>query len=314
VQTQTKSRESDYSLAMKFFTANPGASVQEAQTHVPLAAINSLYTYKSMARKKLGINQSVGTRATAKAPKPKNTTTAAKSIGPSKKYAYIAYLLDNPDASEKEVLEKFDLPISSRACVIHARQQAKAILSGGKPHPFKVGSKLARMFDTFSVNPESKRYPAGEQDTINALYMANAVADARTMQEFRKAREGNSVTQNKEPDLIAPNDWREDKPEPHRYQLNFPETKEPTPVMSIFTRFKNSMTRARDTQVGGDHYQKLAVQPWEAMEVWGSAEQFEGYLRHSAIGYLARYPDKGGVEDVKKAKHYLERLIEHLEK
>ena len=69
---------------------------------------------------------------------------------------------------------------------------------------------------------------------------------------------------------------------------------------------------ARKYQCGGDHYVTKAVQPWDAMQSWMTPEQFEGYLQGCAIKYVARYRDKGGVEDVKKAQHYLQRLIEHL--
>jgi hypothetical protein len=73
----------------------------------------------------------------------------------------------------------------------------------------------------------------------------------------------------------------------------------------------------RDKQVGGDHYVGKAVQPWEAMEAWLTAEQFQGFLLGSAIAYLARFnataPNKGGVMDIQKAKHYCEKLIEVLD-
>lgn len=69
-------------------------------------------------------------------------------------------------------------------------------------------------------------------------------------------------------------------------------------------------TNVNDVQVGGDHYQKLAIQPWTAMAAWMTAEQFQGFLRGNAIKYLARCDDKGGVEDLKKARHYLDKLIE----
>jgi len=62
-------------------------------------------------------------------------------------------------------------------------------------------------------------------------------------------------------------------------------------------------------QVGGTHYQKT-IQPWDAMEAWMSREQFIGYLRGNAIKYLARCDDKGGLEDLQKAQHYLAKLIE----
>jgi hypothetical protein len=71
---------------------------------------------------------------------------------------------------------------------------------------------------------------------------------------------------------------------------------------------------ADDTQVGGDHYTTKAVQPWTAMQAWMPPEQFAGFLRGNAIKYLARCDDKGGVEDLKKARHYLDKLIEFLDR
>lgn len=71
--------------------------------------------------------------------------------------------------------------------------------------------------------------------------------------------------------------------------------------------------RADDSQVGGNHYRDMNVTPWQAMEAWMEGQQFVGYLRGSAIKYLARCDRKGGLEDVKKARHYLDKLIEVLE-
>lgn len=70
---------------------------------------------------------------------------------------------------------------------------------------------------------------------------------------------------------------------------------------------------ASDMQVGGSHYASKAVQPWQAMEAWMTPEQFAGFLRGNVIKYVARCDDKGGVEDLRKARHYLDRLIEHHE-
>jgi len=65
-----------------------------------------------------------------------------------------------------------------------------------------------------------------------------------------------------------------------------------------------------NTQVGGSHYTSKAVQPWHAMSSWMTPEEFKGFLRGNAIKYLARCNDKGGIEDLKKARHYLDKLIE----
>lgn len=70
------------------------------------------------------------------------------------------------------------------------------------------------------------------------------------------------------------------------------------------------MIKASDMQIGGNHYTSKTVQPWEAMESWMTKEQFSGFLRGNAIKYLARCDDKGGIEDLKKARHYLDKLIE----
>jgi hypothetical protein len=74
-----------------------------------------------------------------------------------------------------------------------------------------------------------------------------------------------------------------------------------------------SSTTANSQQYGGDHYISMGVQPWKAMEAWMSREAFMGFLRGNAIKYLARTDKKGGVEDMKKARHYLDKLIETAE-
>jgi len=56
-------------------------------------------------------------------------------------------------------------------------------------------------------------------------------------------------------------------------------------------------------QVGGSHYKK-AHQPWEIIEEWGL-----DYWAGNVVKYILRYKFKNGVEDLEKAKHYLEYLI-----
>ena len=71
---------------------------------------------------------------------------------------------------------------------------------------------------------------------------------------------------------------------------------------------------ALDTQVGGDHYKKLgAYQPWEVLGHWLTPEEFRGYMKGTAIAYLARERDKGGMQDISKAGHTLQGLVELLE-
>jgi hypothetical protein len=70
----------------------------------------------------------------------------------------------------------------------------------------------------------------------------------------------------------------------------------------------------RDYQVGGDHYSKRSIQPWDAMQQWMTPEQFAGFLIGNAQKYLARHNDKGGRQDIEKAKHYLEKYLESFPK
>lgn len=56
-------------------------------------------------------------------------------------------------------------------------------------------------------------------------------------------------------------------------------------------------------QVGGSHYKK-AIQPWDIIDEWNL-----NYWAGNIIKYVLRYPYKNGVEDLEKAKHYLEYLI-----
>lgn len=66
-------------------------------------------------------------------------------------------------------------------------------------------------------------------------------------------------------------------------------------------------------QVGGSHYKDKTVTPWDAMASCMSQEEFVGFLRGNVIKYTMRCNDKGGVEDLRKARHYLDKLLEVLE-
>jgi len=62
---------------------------------------------------------------------------------------------------------------------------------------------------------------------------------------------------------------------------------------------------ANDKQVAGTHYKKYTIQPWDAIVDWQL-----GFLDGCAVKYISRWKDKGGVEDIKKAIHFLEKLLE----
>lgn len=61
----------------------------------------------------------------------------------------------------------------------------------------------------------------------------------------------------------------------------------------------------RNKQIGGDHYKTMKIQPAEFIEQNGLS-----YLQGNAIKYICRFRDKNGIEDLRKAKHYIDMLIE----
>ena len=69
------------------------------------------------------------------------------------------------------------------------------------------------------------------------------------------------------------------------------------------------MTSAFDTQVNGSHYKSFKIQPLEFF-YQNRIPKPEG----DVIQYLLRWRAKNGVEDLKKARHTLDMLIELAEK
>lgn len=61
------------------------------------------------------------------------------------------------------------------------------------------------------------------------------------------------------------------------------------------------------------HYTQGAVECIDALEASMTPEEFRGYLKGCQMKYVWRYRMKGGVEDLKKARWYLDRLIGKLE-
>jgi hypothetical protein len=62
--------------------------------------------------------------------------------------------------------------------------------------------------------------------------------------------------------------------------------------------------RPTDRQVGGNHYQ-MPIQPVEFIQ-----RNNLGFCEGNVVKYVCRHKTKGGAEDVKKAIHYLELLLQ----
>jgi hypothetical protein len=76
-----------------------------------------------------------------------------------------------------------------------------------------------------------------------------------------------------------------------------------------FTEAKAKLS-AFDTQVGGSHYKDKgsSMQPWAIIDAWGL-----NFYAGNVLKYILRHQYKDGVEDLKKARHYLDRMIEKAE-
>ena len=64
------------------------------------------------------------------------------------------------------------------------------------------------------------------------------------------------------------------------------------------------MDNPLDEQVGGDHYKKMVIQPIEFI-----MQNNIGFCEGNAIKYLCRHERKGGLQDLLKAKHYIDLII-----
>jgi hypothetical protein len=62
---------------------------------------------------------------------------------------------------------------------------------------------------------------------------------------------------------------------------------------------------ANDIQEGGSHYKEMTIQTWDYI----IANRI-GYMEGNVIKYVSRWQSKGGIEDLLKARHYLDKLIE----
>jgi len=62
---------------------------------------------------------------------------------------------------------------------------------------------------------------------------------------------------------------------------------------------------SKDIQVGGSHYKDMAIQPIDYI-----MRNRLDYCEGNIVKYVSRYRYKNGIEDLRKARHYIDMLIE----
>lgn len=74
---------------------------------------------------------------------------------------------------------------------------------------------------------------------------------------------------------------------------------------SIVEDFLSNRVPASKVQVGGSHYNKMKIQPIDFIY-----ENNIPYMEANVIKYICRHKSKNGLQDLEKAKHYIDLLIE----
>lgn len=75
------------------------------------------------------------------------------------------------------------------------------------------------------------------------------------------------------------------------------------PKLTVEEYVKTLSDNPMDTQVDGDHYKKLKIQPME----YSMANNLDA-CQHTVVKYVTRFRDKGGEKDIDKAIHALQML------
>ena len=81
----------------------------------------------------------------------------------------------------------------------------------------------------------------------------------------------------------------------------FPES----PVIGPVQTNNPATVPANSVQVGGVHYKSKTIQPWDYI-----VANDIGFLAGNVVKYVTRYKGKNGVQDLEKARHSLDKLIE----
>jgi hypothetical protein len=104
--------------------------------------------------------------------------------------------------------------------------------------------------------------------------------------------------------MVRADDYRESRtPRPDNYiDAMWPEWQQH--INSMCPELKQPES-PREAQVGGNHYKDMPIQPIEYISVNGLS-----FLQGSVVKYVSRYKAKGGLQDLEKAKHCIDLMIE----
>lgn len=80
------------------------------------------------------------------------------------------------------------------------------------------------------------------------------------------------------------------------------------------THEESARLRSMDAQEGGQHYKDMSIEPLEFFLANSTPDQVVAIMRQNVTKYIWRNKAGGSrLQDFKKARHYLDICIEHLE-
>lgn len=159
------------------------------------------------------------------------------------------------------------------------------------PHPPEYANNVAPYPYNISVEILTRCYRAGADIKIHNIYREDNTVYARvTILNYLASNHTTPVPVEPLCGEATPNkELREEDTEESAVEINS------TP------EYYSEL----NTQVGGDHYAKCAIQPIDYIMANGP-----DYLQGNVIKYVTRYKNENGVEDLEKAAHYLRIMIE----
>ena len=73
------------------------------------------------------------------------------------------------------------------------------------------------------------------------------------------------------------------------------------------------MVKESNNVVHPNHYNRTSVEAIDTIKGMSTTSEYRGFLIGNVVKYISRYSMKNGIEDIKKARYYLDLLEKDLE-
>lgn len=76
---------------------------------------------------------------------------------------------------------------------------------------------------------------------------------------------------------------------------------------------ESNVEKSEKDSINPNHYIFGGIETIEYLDAKMTPEEYRGFLKGNVLKYVSRESEKNGLEDLKKAKWYLDKLIEVVE-